>query len=104
MLLEKISKSNGWAVGYLWSPDCKVCAHNSPVVDRISEKYSSIPVVRINLGKEDEAKFAEKIPFTALPYYAVYHLGEFVGGEPGGGEGVPTAVFEKIKHFMEQTS
>jgi len=59
-----------------WCGSCRLFA---PTFKKIAEKFPSFKFAKID-GEENE-KFASTISMDNLPFIAVFHKGEFVGGK-----------------------
>ncbi len=53
-----------------WAPWCKPCIRMNPVIDKLSEKHSSIVFAKVNV--DQDSAIASRFHISSLPAYVLF--------------------------------
>ncbi len=81
----------------VWAPFCAPCRGLEPVIDEISEKYSSAFDV-VKLDASIDMEFAQELGISGLPTFLVYKDGQIVDSISG------ATTKDKIEEMLKKNS
>lgn len=94
------TKDKEWTIVYLYADWCKVCQGFSPIVEHYSNEFPQHQWLKINAPENQE--YSKEIDFENLPYFALYHLGNFIGGEVISTEEQLNGLMNLIENFKQR--
>ena len=81
---DKILKNNSLVVVDFWGNNCPPCKFMSPIIYKLSNKYTNITFVKINIGiKSKYQSFGKKFGINSIPTFKFFKDGKEVGQQNG---------------------
>ena len=73
---------NEFSMLYVYAPECKVCSSFSePMEKEIAPQLEQHGIKCFKMNVQENADFAKEIQLEAVPFMAIYHAGNYIGGD-----------------------
>lgn len=80
-LLDKV-KENEFSLLYVYAPGCKVCeGFTEPMEKEISPQLEQQGIKCFKMNALENVDFAKEIQLEAVPFMAIFHAGNYIGGD-----------------------